>query len=242
MNPKDSRKSLLSSPPLSRNAYAELKQRILRLHYPPGENLLEENLQKELNISRTPIRMALSRLEQEGLVLHRPGRGYFICDLRLDEIRSLYQVREFLEGPATAIATQMASTEELENFCTFIRKMDSALNHGEFDNYLDQAVEFHYRIALMTKNEILCGMVRTLNEKLLIVSRILLRSEKKIIQSHVEHHRIVDLMLKRNAAGAGRLARKHVLKSSERQFQLLKSKAELLALSLPRGGSLVDPA
>ncbi len=242
MDPKIPGHRSPSSSPLSRNAYAELKQRILRLFYPPGENLLEEDLQKDLNVSRTPIRMALSRLEQEGLVLHRPGRGYFICDLRLDEIRSLYQVRGFLEGPATALATQTATKEELKDFCALIRKMDAALKREDFENYLDLAVEFHYRIALMTQNEILCGMVKTLNEKLLIVSRILLRSEKKLIQSHVEHHRIADLMLRRDAAAAGRLARKHVLKSAERQFQLLKSKAELLAVSLPRGGVPVHPA
>lgn len=60
---------------LARDAYDELKSRILRITYPPGENLLEERLRAELKVSRTPIRMALSKLEQEGLVCHRPGRG-----------------------------------------------------------------------------------------------------------------------------------------------------------------------
>jgi DNA-binding GntR family transcriptional regulator len=235
MNTKPkSRKTSLSQVSLARSAYDELKSRILRLLYPPGENLLEERLRTELKVSRTPIRMALSKLEQEGLVLHRPGRGYFIRDIRLDEVRSLFQVREFLEVPATKFATENASDQEMRELQAFVRQMDESVAKRFYDRYLDQAVEFHYRIALMTKNDILCEMVRGLNEKLSIVSRILLKSESKLIRSHVEHNHIFERMLKRDADGAARIASKHVNDSSERQFQLLQSRAELLTIALPR--------
>ena len=229
-----SRKTSLSQVSLARSAYDELKSRILRLLYPPGENILEERLRIELKVSRTPIRMALSKLEQEGLVLHRPGRGYFIRGIRLDEVRSLFQVREFLEVPATKFATENASDQEMRELQAFVRQMDESVAKRNYDRYLDQAVEFHYRIALMTKNDILCEMVRGLNEKLSIVSRILLKSESKLVRSHVEHNHIFERMLKRDADGAARIARKHVNDSSERQFQLLQSRAELLTIALPR--------
>jgi DNA-binding GntR family transcriptional regulator len=219
---------------LAASTYNQLKSRILRLIYPPGENLLEEHLRAQLNVSRTPIRMALSKLEQEGLVLHRPGRGYFICDIRLDEVRSLFQMREFLEAPATKLATEKATDLELEKFHAFVKKIDSSIATKNYDTYLDQAVEFHYRIALMTKNEILCETVRRLNEKLMMVSRVLLKSESKMARSHVEHNDITGRMMKRDSEGAARLARQHVSDSAERQLQLLQSKAELLTITLPR--------
>jgi DNA-binding GntR family transcriptional regulator len=219
---------------LATSTYNQLKNNILRLIYPPGENLLEEQLRGQLKVSRTPIRMALSKLEQEGLVIHRPGRGYYIRDIRLDEVRSLFQMREFLEVPATRLATENATDQELDDFRAFVRKMDGSIAAKNYDTYLDLAVEFHYRIALLTKNEILCETVRGLNEKLMMVSRILLKSESKMASSHIEHNHIVERMLRRDAEGAARLARKHVSDSAERQLQLLQSKAELLTITLPR--------
>ena len=219
---------------LANSAYHELKKRILTLLYPPGENLLEECLRKELKVSRTPIRMALSKLEQEGLVLHRPGRGYFIRDIRLDEIRSIFQVREFLEVPATKYATETASDEEINEFRDFVRKMDKSIKARNYDSYLDSAVEFHYRIALMTKNDILCEMVRSLNEKITIVSRILLKSESQLIRSQIEHGDILERMVKRDADGAARVARQHISDSFKRHFQLLQSRTELLTIAVPR--------
>lgn len=228
------RKTRSSQASLAHNAYDELKCRILRLIYPPGENLLEERLQDELKVSRTPIRMALSKLEQEGLVLHRPGRGHFIRDIRLDEIQSLYQVREFLEVPATKCATENGSDRELKELQEFVCEMDEAIAKRDYDRYLDQAVDFHYRIALMTKNDFLCDIIRGLNEKLSMVSRILLKSQIKLVRSHVEHNHILEIMMKRDAEGAARVARQHVIDSSRRQLQLLQSKAELLTIALPR--------
>jgi DNA-binding GntR family transcriptional regulator len=231
------RKASSSQVSLASSAYDELKSRILKLRYPPGENILEERLRRDLKVSRTPIRMALSKLEQEGLVLYRPGRGYFIRDIRLDEVRSLFQVREFLEVPATKFATENASDQEMRELQAFVRKMDESVAKRNYDTYLGQAVEFHYRIALMTRNGILCDIVRGLNEKLSIVSRILLKSESKLVRSHIEHNHILERMVKRDAEGAARIARKHVSDSSKRQFQLLQSKAELLTIALPRSSN-----
>jgi DNA-binding GntR family transcriptional regulator len=235
MNPtlrKTTKKSSQAS--LAGTTYDEIKSRILRLIYPPGENLLEDKLRMQLKVSRTPIRMALSKLEQEGLVLHRPGRGYFIRDIRLDEVRSLFQMREFLEVPATRLATERASDRELGEFQTFVKRMDSSISAKQYDLYLDQAVEFHYRIALMTGNDILCETIKRLNEKLMMVSRILLKSESKIVRSYVEHKDITSRMLERDVEGAAALAKQHIKESAERQLQLLQSKTELLTITLPR--------
>ena len=235
MNPKSKVKMTKSSQEsLAATTYNQLKNRILGLIYPPGENLLEEQLRAQLNVSRTPIRMALSKLEQEGLVTHRPGRGYYIRGIRVDEVSSLFQMREFLEVPATRLATKNATDQELEDFRTFVRKMDDSIAAKNYDTYLDLAVEFHYRIALLTKNEILCETVRGLNEKLVMVSRILLKSESKMASSNVEHNQIMEQMLKRDAEKAARFAQQHVNDSAKRQLQLLQSKAELLTITLPR--------
>lgn len=143
-------------------------------------------------------------------------------------------MREFLEVPATKCATDNASDKELKELQEFVRKMDESIAKRNYDIYLDQAVDFHYRIALMTKNDFLCEMVRGLNEKLSMVSRILLKSESKLFRSHFEHNHILELMVKRDGDGAARVARQHVIDSSQRQLQLLQSKAELLTIALPR--------
>ncbi len=211
-------------------AYEGLKKAIMCMRYLPGENLLEEQLQKSLNVSRTPIRIALSKLEQEGLVCHRPGRGYLVREIRLKDVRDLFQVREYVEVPATRLAAEEATCEELRELQDFWATTNEALERGDLEGYLTGAVEFHYRIAVMSRNDVLCDLVKRLNERLSMVSRILLRSERRLARSHQEHKAILDRLAQRDPDAAADAARHHVIESREEFLDLLRSKTELLAV------------
>jgi DNA-binding GntR family transcriptional regulator len=216
---------------LVRQAYEGLKKAIICMRYLPGENLLEEELEQALNVSRTPIRIALSKLEHEGLVTHRPGRGYLVREIRLKDVRDLFQVREYLEVPATRLAAENAAKEELADLRDFWARTHEALERSDFEGYLNGAVEFHYRIAMMSRNDVLCELIKSLNERLSIVSRILLRSERRLARSHQEHKGILDRIVDRDADAAAEAARRHVIESQEEFLDLLRSRTELLAVS-----------
>lgn len=82
---------------LKAKAYRKIKEKIITCEYPPNMYSNEEFFQGELNISRTPIRDALGRLEQEGLVKILPKKGVVITDITIEGINQLFQVRSMLE-------------------------------------------------------------------------------------------------------------------------------------------------
>ncbi len=216
---------------LAQDVYLKLKDQIISLVFVPGQNLLEENLRTEFEVSRTPVRMALCKLEQEGLVSHRPGYGYFVRDIRLHHVQSLFQVREFLEVPAAQLACQHASSEELKEFQLFVNGLDQAIHRREFEPSIKLGIEFHHRIAVMSKNEILCDLVRSLNEKISMLARIIFQLENHMEQSQTEHRAIMKSIIKRDAEKAGTLAKEHVSQSSKRFMVLLQSKMDLLSVT-----------
>ena len=74
-----------------------MRKRILCFELKPGERFFETEIAEDLGVSRTPIREALSRLEQEGLIKSLPKRGYAVSDVTAREIEELYEIREALE-------------------------------------------------------------------------------------------------------------------------------------------------
>ena len=90
--------------PLSEVAYDFLKSMILSGRVKPGERLGERDLARRINVSRTPLREALSRLARDGLAINRPGLGYFACEFDARLIEELYEFRVSLEVTASRAA------------------------------------------------------------------------------------------------------------------------------------------
>ena len=108
-------------------AYLQIKRRLITCEYEPYSVLNEAFLSKELGVSRTPIRDAISRLEQEGLVRVVPKKGIFVSGISVLDINQMYQARELLEPFIAQNAIDNISREELE-------KMRDACS----DSFLDE--------------------------------------------------------------------------------------------------------
>ena len=104
----------LSRPNLREHVYKILKKKIILREIKPGEKINEELLAKTLNISRTPIRETLFRLEHEGIVRIIPRRGAFVVSQSKEEIAELLYVREVLEGLTARMATENMDKNTLE--------------------------------------------------------------------------------------------------------------------------------
>lgn len=92
--------------------HRRLRSMILARRFPPGAGLLETSLSRLLGVSRTPVREALARLDQEGLI-HKAARGYRVRDRTPEEILEVFDVRTTLESSAAALAATRASDLEL---------------------------------------------------------------------------------------------------------------------------------
>ena len=117
--------------PQAERVYASLKHDILQGVLPPGTSLREEELGRSHQVSRTPVREALSRLEIEGLAARRPRAGLVVSTPTLDEIIDLYVVREALEGLAARLAAERRTELDLERLEMLLsaaqREMSSAI-------------------------------------------------------------------------------------------------------------------
>src|SRR5258708_16162880 len=89
--------------------YAELRSGILKGEYKPGSVLRQEDIAQKFEVSRVPVREALSKLEAEGFLALRPRRGYAVISLNPDEISEIFDLRMIIESHAGQIATKHRS-------------------------------------------------------------------------------------------------------------------------------------
>src|ERR1700687_1858399 len=99
-----SKRGTMSEPTLKLRVYEGIKQLILSGKLRPGQKLAERDLGERLKVSRTPIREALGRLVQDGLVESRPQRGHFVREVDAKTVEDLYDLREMLEKHAIRLA------------------------------------------------------------------------------------------------------------------------------------------
>ncbi len=109
--------------PRTTDVYARLRELILSNHLRPGARLPDRDLAVELGVSRTPVREALGRLEQDGLVMSRAGGGYAVVDLDAKQIADLYDLREALEAHAIRLAAARGTPAALEALAEVLARL-----------------------------------------------------------------------------------------------------------------------
>src|SRR3712207_2161971 len=128
---------------LAAQAYQQLRSALVSGDMGPGEALLESHLAGKLGMSRTPVREALSVLAREGLVDVSAGRGYFVPQRSMDDLREFFELREGLEGMASryaAVRASQAEIQELEHVCAIYERAD------DLESWTRLGTEFHHRI------------------------------------------------------------------------------------------------
>ena len=111
---KDFEPLAISNVRLVDEASRAIREVILTGELPPGSQLRQADIAQKMRISRTPLREALMKLEQEGLIAVLPRRVFRVVDLKLEEAIELYELREMLDGLAARLAAQRAGNDVLE--------------------------------------------------------------------------------------------------------------------------------
>jgi DNA-binding GntR family transcriptional regulator len=172
----------------------------------------ERHLSEQLKISRTPIREALARLEQEGLVRIAPRKGVFILRKSVDEILEMIIVWAALESMAARLATERASDAEISSLRALLASFDRAEIRTHIDQYSEANIKFHRRILEMSK----CGTLTDMADGLFLHMRAIrartMTEGDRVTRSIVDHTQIVGALEARDAALAERLVREHTLK------------------------------
>ncbi len=199
---------------LKEHIYDVLKTSIMNLDiYEPDTNLRmdERTLADRLGISRTPIREAIMRLEQEGFVEIAPRRGVFIKRKSLDEILELITVWAALESMAARLVTLHASDEEIASLREMFATFEGSRVRAKIDEYSETNIKFHQAILRLSR----CELLEKMAENLFIHMRWLrmrtIQEGDRANRSIIDHLHIIEALEARETETVERLVRQHTL-------------------------------
>lgn len=175
------------------NAYDLLKQQILHNRMRPGQSESEPEIAMRLGMSRTPVREALVRLQNEGLVRLVPRRGVQVLPVSLDDMREIYQILQVLEPEAARSVAALhpdAATLAPLHECT--EEMERAVETMDLDIWAAADDRFHRQLLALSPNRRLAGFVSTLFDQVHRVRLITLRLRETPHRSTREHRQILQ--------------------------------------------------
>ncbi|MEM7222011.1 MAG: GntR family transcriptional regulator [Pseudomonadota bacterium] len=194
--------------------YDTLKQAITAMNiYADDVNLRldERQLSEQLKISRTPIREALARLEQEGLVKIVPRKGVYIVRKTKAEILEMITVWAALESMAARLITLHASDQEIASLRQMFGTFDGDQIQAHIDEYSDTNISFHQTILGLSKCALLTEMADNLFVHMRSIRARTISENNRADRSIVDHLHIIEALEQRDTDLAERLVREHTL-------------------------------
>ncbi|MDA0996863.1 MAG: GntR family transcriptional regulator [Proteobacteria bacterium] len=174
--------------------------------------LEERKMAEQLGISRTPIREALARLEQEGFVDIQPRKGVFIKRKSLEEVLEMITVWAALESMAARLVTVNASEAEIGSLRRMVADFNKNEARAHMDEYSEANIRFHQRILELSK----CGMLKAIADGLFLHMRAIraraMAEADRVSRSVVDHIHIIEALESRDADLACELVRDHTMR------------------------------
>ncbi|PSW08281.1 GntR family transcriptional regulator [Photobacterium rosenbergii] len=201
-------------------AYHMLRMALQRGVFKPGQRLREVELSTALNVSRTPIREALHRLANDGLLTISANKGVAVAQLDIQQVMELYTMREILEGAAAGLAATRASDMEV----MLMQQLLDEDRQSAADDYARHALmnrRFHRTIYQAAHNPYLLRSLDGLRDAMALLGKTTLSDPTRWQTALEEHQAMVDAIKNRDASEAEKLARSHVqnaLKERMKQF------------------------
>jgi len=209
----------------SEAAYARIKAKVLDSEYAPGSHVLEQEIAAELGLSRTPVREALVRLQQEGLLEIVPRHGARISVLSPADMREIYEVLLSLEPTAVEIlARRKPPPEELAPLIEACEAMGLALEDAEpkLADWAAADERFHMGLASLCGNRRLAAMIMTVWEQAHRARMFTLKLREPPHRSTQEHRDVVGAILAGDAARARALYEAHRRRGGEELMAILE--------------------
>ncbi len=195
--------------------YNALRSDILSGTYPAGASLVETRIAEELDVSRTPVREALRRLELEELVRSTPNKGMVVLGVTPKDIDDIYAIRYLLEGQAARWAAERATpadmarlAENLESFAFYVQK------GGHFEKLAQLDTDFHDALYSSCKSGVLYHILATLHGHSSSARLRSLQTPNRAARTLEEHTALLTAIAKGDAEAAERLAKAHITQAN----------------------------
>lgn len=205
--------------PLREVVFDVLRSAITSGALKPGERIMENQLAEQLRVSRTPVREAIRKLEQEGFVVMVPRRGTYVADLSIRDINEVFEIRTALEVLAAGLAAERISEEDLEELERLLVLIGELIDKGEMEKIVEADTRFHDILYGATHNRTLAAIISNLREKITLFRTISYGYPGRAKRSLEEHRRLVEALARRNGTVAQQVARKHMENAEQTLLQ-----------------------
>lgn len=203
--------------PLKEIAYQRIKASIIANELQPGQRLLEEELASQLSISPTPVREALAKLGQEGIVQIVPRKGTFVTPICRKDVHEIYQIRRALEPLAMELSIDLLPPKELERVEFLFKTLQPDIEEGKRERFLESDMEFHYLTVQYCGNARLIQIIGSLSDQLRRIRTILgAEPNLDVRESFQQHCGILTALRERDTAEALRLLKNHLETAEEK--------------------------
>ena len=211
--------------PLRDVVFNTLRQAILKGELKPGERLMEIALADKLGVSRTPIREALRKLEQEGLVVMIPRRGAQVADITEKDLNDVLEVRIALENMAIEKACKRMTEEQMRQMRHAEKEFERVLAEGNLVRIAEADVDFHEVIYQAADNARLYQVLSNLREQMYRYRVEYLKEEDTRNQLVQEHEELSKAIRERDVQKAQELSFRHL--ENQRQAIIRSIRAEM---------------
>lgn len=205
--------------------YETLKRAILSGEFKPGQQLIETTLAEWCDVSRTPIREALRRLEQDGLIM-RSDRGMIVRERSPDEILDIYETRIVLEATVGRVAAERRTDHDLRNLQRTLR-LCQEIGIDDHGAMVDANERFHRTVWRACHNESLVDVLERLNLHLSRYPGTTLGAPGRWAAALREHAELVEAIEKRDSNRAYQIALQHFTAAREIRLKLFSESDDL---------------
>lgn len=203
---------------LADQVFEKLENDIITGVYPRGEILTELKLVEQLGVSRTPIREALRRLEQERLIADS-GKGSVVLGITVEDLVDIMNIREHVEGLAAFYATGNLTEADREKLKHISQLQDFYLSKQDQDNLQKMDDMFHDAIYEMSKRTVLRDTLMPLHRKTMRYRRASIKNVQRMQASVQEHKTIIEAILAGEAETAQTLMSWHIKNAKEHMIE-----------------------
>ena len=208
---------------LKEKAYIYLREEILENRLPPGAQLTEKELSEKMEMSRTPLREAMIKLQNENLVEIIRHKGMRILPLSPEDMREIYTVLTCVESEAAAlVASQKLSSKELQPLKKATLDMENAIEADDLDAWAEADGRYHKELLGLCPNKRLVNIALNYQDQAYRVRRFTLRLRKIPIQSTQEHKDQVAAIQTGDAVKLREMFRKHRERAAEELVAILR--------------------
>ena len=198
---------------LSNMVYRDLKEKILKNKLLPGDKLIEMEIASKLDVSRTPVREALKKLEKDGLVTSFPRKSYIVSKISVKEAKNLYIVRKSLEPLCVELLAEKGLTDKTKYFEEVNEDLRIAIENGEEELAQNLIIEWNMALVRSLNNEILIEVMTMVNERLYRFGNFIFRDKKNYKRHYDNLQKIYKLIEEKKP--------KEARKASERTIEII---------------------